>query len=162
MPEARNFLWIGRDQAPSLFHNESGQVPNSTAAADILSPLFSKMFWTACVCLPVAMLAQVGVWMLAGGLRAKSLVISCALMGLALCGELYSGLSLTPAMHGIREELKAEFGGYHLVEKDHPERARFSKLHGISMSILMLDLALGMGALWCLITADPKKISRDA
>lgn len=134
--------------APSLFGNESGRVPNSTVAADIIAPLLHKMVLTGWISIPVAMAATAGAWKFSGKRKAKSFAATCLLLALAWCGSFYSGTVLTSEMRGIRDQFKQEMGGYHNAPKDHPERARFSKLHGASMMIALGDLLAGLGALY--------------
>lgn len=134
--------------APSLFGNESGRVPNSTVAADIISPLLHKMELTGWILIPVAMVATAGAWKFAGKTRTKSFAATCLLLALAWCGSFYSGTVLTSEMRGIRDHFKQDMGGYHNAPKDHPERARFARLHGTSMMIALGDLLAGLGALY--------------
>lgn len=143
----------------SVFENESGHVPDSSVAADIVGPLFKRMYVTAWIAMPVAIAAAVGAWALGGDAavrarRRRPLIIACVLMAVIFFGELYSGAVLRTEMAEIRDKLKAEFGGYHLVEKTNPDRARFGAAHGISISILLADMLLGTAALFLL--AAPK------
>lgn len=143
----------------SVFENESGHVPDSSVAADIVGPLFKRMYLTAWIAMPVSILAAVAARALGRDAAARarsrrSLITACVLMGLIFFGELYSGAVLRKEMSEIRDKLKAEFGGYHLVEKTNPDRARFGTAHGISISILLADMLLGTAALFLL--AVPK------
>lgn len=135
--------------APSLFANESGRVENSSVAGDIISPLLHKMELTAWILIPAAIVFQAAAWKLAGGSGGRTLVLSTLLLAAAWGGSLYSGTVLTGEMRQIREELAQQYGGYHLAPKENPERARFGKLHGLSMVIALGDLLLGFGAFFC-------------
>lgn len=132
--------------APSLFGNESGRVENSSVAGDIMSPLLHKMELTAWVAIPLAMVCLVSAWQLSGRQGGRSLKAALVMLGLALCGSLFSGIVLTREIREIREELTRAYGGYHLAPKTDPERQRFASLHGQSMIVAMGNLLLGFGA----------------
>lgn len=135
--------------APSLFSNESGHSPNSTVAANIIAPLLHKMEMTGWIALPIAMALHIGIWLALRRSARRALFISLGLLALAWLGGLYSGITLNRELHSIRSDLKAELGGYHLAPPDHPMRARFARLHGISMVIVVLNLGLGLGSFFC-------------
>lgn len=135
--------------APSLFANESGQIPNSTVAADIIGPLLDKMDLTGWIILPVVILLHGVMALLFRPRFMRALIVSASLLAVAWGTSLYVGVGLNPELHSIRTELKKEFGGYHLAADDHPQRARFAKLHGVAMVLTLVNLCLGLGSLFC-------------
>ncbi|MBI1784158.1 DUF4149 domain-containing protein [Candidatus Sumerlaeota bacterium] len=143
--------------APSLFSNESGLTPNSQIAGDIIAPLLHKMHVTGWILIPV-MIALIGLIVRMFRLKsAKGAWAACGLLAAAWFSGLYSGTVITQKIHVIRKELAAEFGGYHLAPKEDPRRQEFGKLHGVSMMLGMLDLALGLGSLFCVTqTIEPR------
>ena len=142
--------------APSLFADESGRVPNSSVAADIIGPLLNRMEWTGAILIPIAIALHWAIAKLSNPKPGRALVISGLLLAAAWCAGLYSGFYLNPELHAIREDLKTEFQGYHLAPPDHPERARFSRLHGVSMSLALVGLGLGLGSFFCVTQSlDP-------
>jgi|GEM_PF-5132130 len=140
--------------APSLFANESGRVPDSSAAADILAPLFSKMYATGWIAIGFA-LALHAVYLRVTASPARRLIfVSGGLLLAALAGEFTAGLAVNPRVHEVRAELGREFGGYHLAPAADFRRAEFGRLHGWAMTLAILDLALGLGAVYCLARSD--------
>lgn len=135
--------------APSLFGNESGRVENSSVAGDIMSPLLHKMEVTAWVAIPLAMCFLIAAWHTSGRAGRRALKAALLMLGIALCGSLFSGIVLTRDIRQIREELTGAYGGYHLAPENDPERRRFASLHGQSMMIAMGNLLLGFGAFFC-------------
>ena len=144
--------------APSLFNNESGLTPNSHVAGEVIAPLLHKMHVTGWIAIPLMVLCLIGI---AAGDKLESnrgVWIACGLLAAAWAGGLYSGTVLASEIHSIRKELADEFGGYHLAPMDDPRRLQFGKLHGISMMISMLDLALGLGSFYCVTqTTEERK-----
>lgn len=141
--------------APSLFNNESGQTPTSSIAGDVIGPLLHKMYLTGWIVLPLAIGLHAGMRMAAGRRAGRTLTVSAALLTIALISQIYAGGVLEKQIHNIRVEMKAEFGGYHLAPDDHPERQRFSRLHGLSMMLVMVDLIAGLGAFFCVTQLVP-------
>lgn len=138
--------------APSLFGDESGRVPNSTIAADIISPLLHKMELTAWVVLPVVALLSF-VAMKLGAAGPKATLVLIVFLAAAWGASLYSGLALTPRMQEIRTEYKQELGGYHLAPDDDPRRGEFRKLHGAAMILTLAELLLGLSAMFLMTQA---------
>ncbi len=149
------FVWLGAALtltffvAPSLFGDWSGVVPNSTHAADILSPLFGAMDRTAFVVFPLAIAMHFALLRLVASRVRRTVVISIVLLGLTLGATVVSSFYLTPQMRQIREDLKVEYGGYHLASKDNPQRARFGALHGLSQSLALASILLCFGSVFC-------------
>lgn len=135
--------------APSLFGDWSGVVPNSTHAADILSPLFGAMDRTAFVVFPLAIAIHFALLRLVAPRVRRAVVVSIVLLALTLGATAASSFYLTPQMHQIREDLKVEYGGYHLAPKENPQRARFGALHGISQSLALASMLLCFGSVFC-------------
>lgn len=160
-------LWLGSMftmsffVAPSIFANESGVVPDTSAAGDVMSPLLARMDRMGFVAPLVAAAALVGLRVLRAGGRAP--VVGIALLLAAWGGGLYSGTAVTGEIRTIRAELKAEFGGVHAAPSDHPSRRRFGALHGVSMMIVLANMALGLGAFFCAAAAidPPARAERD-
>jgi hypothetical protein len=148
-------LWLGVAigisffTAPSLFGNESGQIANSSVAGDVMSPLLRKMDVTAWVAIPIAAIFLVAAWRFSGGAGGRALAASLLMLGIAICGSLFSGTVLTREIRQIRSELSQAYGGYHLAPEGDPERRRFGVLHGQSMMIAMGNLLLGFGVFFC-------------
>ena len=147
-------LWIGAITtttflvAPSLFGNESGETPNSTVAANVIAPLLHKMELTGWVLIPVMLILVGWLWARSKPTSPRVYLIAGQMLALAWVLGLYSGIPLTNEMHEIRIELKAEYGGYHLAPDDQPDRARFRRLHAAASSITLINLLLGLGALF--------------
>lgn len=135
--------------APILFLGGSEAVPDSTVAADIIAPMLHGMEMTGWIVLPIVILLHGVMWASIRPRQTRALLISSQMLALAWAGGLYSGIPLANTLHSIREELKQEYGGYHLSPDDHPERVRFSKLHSISMVIVLINLGLGLGSFFC-------------
>ena len=135
--------------APILFLGGSEAVPDSTVAADIIAPMLHSMEMTGWIVLPIVIVLHGVMWAAIRPRQTRALLFSSQMLALAWVGGLYSGFPLAGTLHSIRQELKQEYGGYHLAPEDHPERARFSKLHGISMIIVLVNLGLGLGSFFC-------------
>lgn len=134
--------------APSLFANVSGQVPDSSVAGEIISPLLHRMDATGWIVAP-CVVALLGVMASLLPRVPRSLKIAGVLLIAAWGVGLYSGIPLNHEIHAIRTDLKGRFGGYHLAPKEDPARRRFAKLHGLSMVLTMVNLGLGFGAFFC-------------
>ncbi len=144
-----NVITISFYVAPSLFSNQSGQVPNSGVAGEIITPLLHEMYATGWIAVFILLVVHGAIWKICPPRSTKVLLISGALLAAAWVNDLYAGTVLIHRIEGIRAELKKEFGGYHLAPKDNPERQRFGKLHGLSMMLAMLNLTLGFGSFFC-------------
>ena len=148
-------LWLGAITtttffvAPSLFGNESGETPNSTIAANVIAPLLHKMELTGWILIPVMLILLGVLWTRSKRASPKVFVSTGVMLALAWGLGLYSGIPVTNEMHEIRIELKERYGGYHLAPDNHPDRARFRGLHAAASSITMVNLLLGLGALFC-------------
>jgi hypothetical protein len=138
-------------------------VPHTTAAADIIGPLLRQMDVTAWVAIPLAIALLL---LMARGFELRSrrpIAVAALLLVAALGASIYNGAALTEEIHAIRVELRREFGGYHLSPAEHPERRRFGMLHGISQSLAMLELAFGLGALFCVTQLiEPARRSEES
>lgn len=148
--------------APSLFANESGVVPNSSVAGEIMGPLLNKMYLTGRILLPLCLILTGILWASANPNRRKPLLVAGLLLVAALGIDLYAGIPLNREIHSIRLNLDKEFGGYHLAPKENPDRQSFAKLHGLSMVLVLVNLGLGLGAFFCVTQLAEAGASRGA
>ena len=146
-------VWIGAIvktlmTARSIFDNESGRVPDSGAAGDIVGPLLDDMHligWIAC---GVAIASIVGIRFLRKAPRHIVIWSTVAVLAIALLTGFYSGVVLTEQIQELRVELATEYGSYDAAPEDAPARKKFGMLHGVSMSIALLNLVLALSAFY--------------
>jgi len=135
--------------AQSLFGNWSEQVANRDVAAEILTPIFRVMHFCGWIAIALVLIIHVIMIAITGARFVKPMVLSILLLALAFGSSLYSGLSVQARTHDLRTELKKEFGSYDAAPKDDARKREFGKLHGMSMMIALLDIALALGCAFC-------------
>ena len=62
--------------------------------------------------------------------------------------------ALTPRIAGLRAQMASDFGSVDSTPKDHPLRAQFGRLHGISTLLELAVLLLGLAALFVTVRSE--------
>lgn len=146
-------VWIGSivntlAAARSIFDNESGHVPDSGIAGDIVGPLLHNMHVTGWIACGVALVAILLIRKIRPARRNMVIWATGAVLLIALLTGVYSGIVLTEQIQDIRIEIAEAYGTYDAAPKESTLRSRFGALHGLSMGIAMLNLVLALGTFY--------------